>query len=176
MSNASQLSTKKATQTVPIGGLINVLNNIQCKIDAATGAVTALELRLRIVAELVPEVQIELSKNTKKRYHEAKLHDLIPAILATFQNELDPAERIQIENCRPPRNKLSHGSIVEFMLEVNGEAPGRQLDLHTRKGNPLKKGNLLEGALSIDKSRGLEEFCKRAKEAISIIDSKILSI
>lgn len=155
-----------------MGGLINALNNMQLKIDAASGAATALEMRLRIVAELVSEVQTELRKKTNDPYHEAKLYYLIPAILEVFQNELDRTERKQIEACRPPRNKLSHASFVE--LSINGEATGRLLDIRTGKGKPLKKENLLEGALSLERSRGLEEFTKEARKAVQIVDSKIL--
>ena len=47
---------------VPVEGLISVLHNIQAKIDAAAGAATALELRLRIIAQLNKAVRDELSK------------------------------------------------------------------------------------------------------------------
>lgn len=175
MNTSAQLTArKKISLPVPIGGLINVFNNLQLKIDEATGAATALEMRLRIIAELVPEVQTELRKKTKKLFRDAELNYLIPAVLQVFQNELDHTERQKIESCRFPRNKLSHACFVEFMLAINGEAPGRLRDNRTGKGKPLQKENLLEGIRSLDTSGALEEFTKRAKEAIQIVDRKIL--
>jgi hypothetical protein len=165
--------TKTSILFVP-SGMINALHNLQGKIDVAAGAATALEMRLRIVAELVQEVQDELRKRTKESYHEAKLYYLIPAILEVFQDHLTDIERQHIESCRPPRNKLTHASFVEFMLEINGEAPGRVIDRRTMKGRPLKKENLLEGAISLDHSGALENFTRKAQQATSIVEEKIM--
>lgn len=158
------------------GGTISALHNLQGKIDEASGAATALEMRLRIVAELVQEVQDELSKKTKDSYHEAKLYRLIPAVLEVFQDHLTGVERKQIEICRPPRNKLTHASFVEFMLEINGEALGRVIDRRTMKGRTLNKTNLLEAAMSLDHSGALENFTRIARQATSIIEEKIMRV
>lgn len=88
-------------------------------------------MRLRIVAELLQEVQDELRKLTKEKYYKADLYHLIPAVLEVFRDYLTDTERQQIGSCRPPRNKLSHASFAEFMLEVNGSAPGRMLNPDT---------------------------------------------
>ena len=167
--------TKNSFIFVP-NGTINALHNLQGKIDEAAGAATALEMRLRIVAELVQEVQDELRKRTKDSYHEAKLYHLIPAILEVFHDYLIDAERQQIESCRPPRNKLTHASFVEFMLAVNGEAPGRIIDRRTMKGRPLNEGNLLEGSMSLDHSGALENFTRKARQAIAIVEDKIMRV
>jgi len=48
---AVQFKTKKDSYHAPMSGVVTALGNIQLKIDAAAGAATALEMRLRIVAE-----------------------------------------------------------------------------------------------------------------------------
>lgn len=167
--------TKTSISFVP-NGTINALHNLQGKIDLASGAATALEMRLRIVAELVQEVQDELRKRTRESYHEANLYHLIPAVLEAFQDHLTDIERQHIASCRPPRNKLSHASFVEFILQINGEAPGRVIDRLTMKGRPLKKESLLEGAMSLDHSGALENFTRKARDALSIIEDKIMRV
>jgi hypothetical protein len=164
--------TKNSFIFVP-SGTIQALHNLQGKIDTASGAATALEMRLRIVAELVQEVQDELGKEADS-YHEAKLYYLISAVLKVFQGYLTDDERKQIERCRPPRNKLTHASFVELMLEINGEALGRVIDHRTMKGRALNKKNLLEAAMSLDHSGALEHFTRMARQAISIIEEKIM--
>jgi hypothetical protein len=172
--NTVKFKRKKGAYHAPMNGVSYALGNIQLKIDAAAGAVTALEMRLRIVAELLQEVQDELSKRTKGSYHEAKLSHLIPAVLIVFQANLSQEERQCIEHCRPPRNKLSHASFVEFMLAVNGSAPGRKLNPQTMKPYELKKGNLLEASLSVDHSRAFENFTSTVRIAIAIVEAKIM--
>ena len=165
---------KKAKMPILIEPLIQTLNNIQLKIDAATGAATALELRLRIIAQLEPKVQPELKKKTPLLYYKAKLFHLIDAILEVFQDKLNPNDQEKIKKCRPPRNKLSHASLVEFMISLCIEANGREIDLRTGKGKPLPKNDLIEGAKCVDRLPALEEFSKRARAAIQILDEKIL--
>jgi hypothetical protein len=175
MSNIIQLKAQKKVQSaVPIGGLISILHNIQCKIDAASGAATALELRLRIIAQLEPDVQLELKNKKKPRYHKADLIDLIEAVLKVFQDKLTPEERLKIESCRPPRNKVTHASFAELMIKLSGEAPSRVIDPHTLKHKALLEDDIIEGALCIERNRGLEIFCVQAREAIAILERKIL--
>ena len=52
----------KIRLSVPIGGLIAILHNIQMKIDAAAGAATALDLRLRVIAQLDGRVKDALKQ------------------------------------------------------------------------------------------------------------------
>jgi hypothetical protein len=172
--NALKFKRKKGAYHAPMSGLCCALGNIQLKIDAAAGSATALEMRLRIVAELLQEVQAELSKRTKDSYHEAKLYHLIPAVLKVFQDHLSQEDRQCIERCRPPRNKLSHASFVEFMLAVNGSAPGRMLNPLTGKPYELKKENLMEASLSVDHSRAFENFTCTVKTAVAIVEAKIM--
>ena len=164
------ITRKKIVLPVPIGGLINALNNLQSKIDEASGAATALEMRLRLVTQLVPEVQAKI----KGSYLKADLYDLIPAIIEIFQPELTQEDCQKIESCRPPRNKLTHADMAAFMMLLNGEAPSRLLNIRTGKGHPIAKDNLLEGALSVERSGALEKFTQKAREAVAIVDSKIL--
>lgn len=53
-----------------------------------------------------------------------------------------------IRQCRPPRNKAAHGSFAELMIELAGEAPGRQLDNRTLKPLPLAEDDIIEGAIA----------------------------
>jgi len=168
--NTVKFKRKKESYHAPMSGVCNALGNIQFKIDAAAGAATALEMRLRIVAELLQEVQDKL----KEPYHKARLYDLIPAVLTVFQDQLSQEEVQCIERCRPPRNKLSHASFVEFMLAVNGSAPGRKLNPQTRKPYELKKENLLEASLSVDHSRAFENFTSTVRTAVAIVEAKIM--
>jgi hypothetical protein len=164
---------KKQAMLVPVEGLIYILKNIQGKIDAASGAATALDLRLRIIGQSEPEVQAVLKKNKKPPYHKAHLSDLIDAVLEVFQDRLDLEEQDKIKNCRLPRNKAVHGSFVELMLELSGDAPGLEIDTRTGRRKPLAENDIIGGVQSIEMNRGLEEFTKRANEAIKILE-KIL--
>ena len=172
--NIVKLKRKKGSYHARMAGVCYALSNIQPKIDAAAGAVTALEMRLRIVAELLQEVQDELRKRTKEKYYKADLYYLIPAVLAVFRDYLTDTDHRQIENCRPPRNKLSHASFAEFMTKVNGSAPGRTLNPQNGKPYELKNENLLEAALSVDHSRAFENFTCTVRTAISIVEGKIM--
>jgi len=165
---------KQIKMPVPVESLITVLHNIQLKIDAAAGAATALELRLRIIAQLEIKVRDELRKKTKKSYHKTELEHLISAILDVFQDKLDATEQEIIRKCRPPRNKTTHGSFAELMIELIGEAPGRQLDNRTLKRMPLEEDDIIEGALCIERNGGLDEFSRRARLAVSILEGKIM--
>lgn len=165
---------KKVKMPFTIEALIQILNNIRLKSDAAAGAATALELRLRIIAELEPNVQIALKRQKKPPYFKADLIDLIDAVIEVFQDKLDPMSQDKIKSCRPPRNKVAHGSFAELMIELNGEALGRDLDGRTGKYNPIEKGDIVEGVICIERNRGLESFTLRANEAIEILEQKIL--
>lgn len=165
---------KKVRMPVPIEGLITILHNIQSKIDAAAGAATTLELRLRIIAQLNDNVRKELKIKTNKPFHRADLEHLISSVLKVFQDNLDPVEREKITNCRPPRNKTSHASFAELMIALNGEALGREIDSHTLKRKPLEEDDIIEGAICIERNGGLDEFSKRAREAVLILENKIL--
>lgn len=172
--NTVKFKRKKGSYHAPMSGVCYALKNIQFKIDIAAGAVTALEMRLRIVAELLQEVQDELRKLTKEKYDKADLYHLIPAVLEVFRDYLTDAERQQIGSCRPPRNKLSHASFAEFMLEVNGSAPGRVLNPQNGKPYELKKENLLEASLSVDHSKAFENFTCAVRTAVGIVEAKIM--
>lgn len=174
MTHKAQSQQKKPRLPVLIEPLISTLHNIQLKIDSAAGAATALELRLRIIAQLENKVQIELKRKTKKPFYKAELEHLIFAVLEVFKEKLDPTEHNAIIRCRPPRNKLIHASLVELMINLNGEALGREVDPNTGKGKPLAEDDLVEGAKCIERSRGLDIFSQRAREAVVILETKIL--
>jgi hypothetical protein len=165
---------RKVRMPILIKPLISILHNIQLKIDAAAGAATALELRLRIIAQLDERVQEELKNKTKKAYHKAELEHLIDAILIMFQNELEANEKDIISNSRIPRNKATHASFAELMIVLAGEAPGRQLDNRTLKPLPLDEDDVVKGAICIERNRGLDEFAKRARIAVSILETKVM--
>ncbi len=150
--------------------LISILNNIQSKINVAAGMATALELRFRIIAQLEPKVQKEL----RKPYHKVELIHLIEAILKIFKCNLDLEDQEKIKNCRPLRNKTSHGSMVELMLNLGIEPTGREIDPRTGKRNVLNEEDLIEGVKSINRNSGLEKYTRQAKEIIEILDKKIL--
>lgn len=173
-STTQPTAPKKKRLPVLIEPLISTLHNIQCKIDSAAGAATALELRLRIISQLEPKVQDELKKKTKKPFYKAELEHLISAVLEVFKGQLDLIEHDAIINCRPPRNKLIHASLVELMIKLSGEALGREIDPRTGKGKPLTEDDLVEGAKCIERGRGLDIFSQRAREAVSILERKIL--
>jgi len=178
--NTIQAQQKKIRLQVPIEGLLIALDNTRLKIDAATGAATFLELHLRIIAQHVIEVQDELTrlqslrKVKKVRYHRADLIDLIDAVIEVFQDKLDPNDQDLLKSCRIPRNKTSHGSFAELMIALSGEALGREIDPRNMKRKPLAEDDIIEGAICIDRNRGLEDFTRRANEAISLLRNKVL--
>lgn len=167
-------SQKQIRMPVPVDSLITILHNIQLKIDSAAGAATALELRLRIIAQIEEKVRDELKKNTKEPFHQAALKHLISAVLEVFQDKLDATEQSIIKQCRPPRNKTAHGSFAELMIELAGEASGRQLDNRTLKPLPLAEDDIIEGAICIERNGGLGDFSKLANRAASILEEKII--
>jgi len=159
---------------VPIGGLISILHNIQMKIDAAAGAATALELRLRVIAQLDSRVKDALKQKTKKLFYRAELEQLIEAVLTVFHDKLDAVEQEKLRKCRPPRNKTTHASFAELMIALNGEAPGREIDPDTLKPKLLDEDDVIEGAICIERNRGLDDFAKIAREVVLILEQKIL--
>ncbi len=163
---------KKGCLPVNIGGFLSQLDSIQSTINEAMGVATTFELLARIIAQLVPEVQLkleEVQQNSKKeKYHKAKLHFLITEISNVFQNELTLEEKELLTECRQCRNKADHGSFVELMLQLTGEAPGRVIDPKTRKPKELEKDDLIEGVLVIERNRGLEKFTKKTKKGIKV--------
>lgn len=181
MTNTTNLKTQKHVKMpVMIEPLISILHNIQLKIDAAAGAATALELRLRIIAQLDVSIREELKNQQKLRkkrpkdFHQADLEDLIAAVIEIYKNKIDDDERRIIESCRLPRNKAAHASFAELMIQLTGEAPGRQLDHRTLKPMPLDEDDIIEGAVCIERNRGLDEFSKRARIAVSILEEKVM--
>lgn len=180
---AKPLSTRfqqNVKLNIPVTGLIQTLKNIKEKIDAAAGSATFLELHLRIIAQNDPRVQTELTKaqakNSSKKcsFHQADLNDLIEATICVYQNNLDSTEQDKLKKIRVPRNKTIHGSFAELMIELNGAAPGREIDPLSRKRKLLAKDDIIEGVLSIERNGGLEEFAIRANEAVEILQRKIL--
>lgn len=180
MTNTTHAQQKKFRLQVPVEGLLIVLDNTRLKIDAAAGAATFLELHLRIIAEHAIGVQDELArlqtlrKVKKVRYHRADLIDLIDAVIEVFQDKLDHNDQNLLKSCRIPRNKTSHGSFAELMIALSGEAQGREIDPHTMKRKSLAEDDITEGAICIDRNRGLEDFSRRANEAVSLLRNKIL--
>lgn len=181
MTNTINSSSQKPLKMpVLIEPLISILHNIQLKIDAAAGAATALELRLRIIAQLDKSVREELKNQQKlrkkrsKAFHQADLEDLIAAVIEVYKDKIDDDERRTIESCRLPRNKAAHASFAELMIQLTGAAPGRQLDHRTLKPMPLDEDDIIEGAVCIERNRGLDEFSKRARIAVSILEGKIM--
>lgn len=157
-----------------IESLISTLGNVQLKLGDAVGAATAFEFRLRLIAELEPKVQFELKNLTTAPFYKADLIHMITAVIKVFQSNLNQDERKKIQNCRVPRNKLSHGSPVELMIELGIEPTGREIDPRTGKRNILSKEDLAEGIKSIERNQIFEKFTLQANEAIGILDRKIL--
>ena len=60
------------------------------------------------------------------------------------------------------------------MTVLNGEALGREIDPYTLKRKPLEEEDIIEGAICIERNGGLVEFSKRAREAVLILENKIL--
>ena len=176
----NSLSQKPLKMPVLIEPLISILHNIQLKIDAAAGAATALELRLRIIAQLDKSVREELKNQQKlrkkrsKAFHQADLEDLIAAVIEVYKDKIDDDERRTIESCRLPKNKATHASFAELMIQLTRAAPGRQLDHRTLKPMPLDEDDVIEGAVCIERNRGLDEFSKQARIAVSILEGKIM--
>jgi hypothetical protein len=160
-------------------GLMNqfiiILNEIQSKVDEAVGAATALEMRLRLIAELEPMVQTELKTKTSKLYYKADLFHLIYAVINVFSNQLTQSESSKIDIFRESRNKAVHGSLVELMLKLGITPTGRDMvDPHTKTRNILSEGDLVEGVKSIARNQGLETFTRQAREVIKILEDNIL--
>jgi hypothetical protein len=180
MTHTTQSQQKKIRLPVPMNGLINVLDNIKSKIDAAAGAATFLELHLRIIAQLDSSVQTELlkvqtlRKARREPYHRADLIDLIDAVIGVFQNKLDPKDQEILKSFHIPRNKTSHASFAELMIALSGEALGREIDPVTMKRKPLAEDDIIEGAICIERNGGLEEFAKQANKAVTLLREKVL--
>ncbi len=175
MINTTQTQVqKKVKRPFTIEALILMFNSIQLHIDKASGAATALDLRLRAIAQLEPKVQAALKKKKRPPYHQAKLSHLIEAILEVFPDQLSLTEQAKLQNCRQPRNKATHGSFAELMIELNGKAPSREIDRKTLKPKPLAEDDIIEGAICIERNGGLEDFSRRAKEAIEILEKKVM--
>ena len=60
------------------------------------------------------------------------------------------------------------------MLNITGKALGREFDPRTQKSKPLAKDDLVGGVKCIEKSRALDEFSKRAGEAVRILEENVL--
>ena len=175
MDNTDQsIIQKKVKPPILIESLIRTLKEIQSKIDKASGTATAIDLRVRIIAQLEPKVQAALKKTTRDPFHKASLFYLIDSILEVFRDELAPEEKDQIKNCRPPRNKAIHGSLAELMIELSGEAFSREIDPSTSKRKPLAKDDIIEGAICIERNMGLDTFSQQSSKVIEILDEKIL--
>ena len=165
---------RKPRSMVPIDALLQTLANIQLKLDTASGAATALDLRLRIIAQLAPRVRLALSRKKRGAFHQVKLHQLVDAVLEVFSDRIEPKDQEKIKKIRHPRNKAAHGSFVELMIALNREPQGRELDPHTGKRKLLSVDDIIEGVICIERNRGLEEFSMQVNEAVKILDDKIL--
>jgi hypothetical protein len=170
----SKIQEKTVAATIPIGGLIHTLHNIQSKIEVASGAATALDLLLRIIAQLEPKVQIALAKTTKTLYHKATFGQLIGPVLEVFNDVLGPIDCAKIKNCLQPRNTTVHGNFAELVIHLCGEAPGMEIDSRTGKVKSLREDDIIGGVLCVERNQGLEAFSRGAHEVADILERKIL--
>lgn len=106
--------------------------------------------------------------------YKVTLNELIKAVLKVFEQKLNLEEQNIIKKCRLPRNRLIHASFVEFLIELNGEAPGREIDPSTGKHKSLEKDDIVEGAKCIERSRGIDDFSINARKAVEILELKVL--
>ncbi len=172
-----------------IGAMLTNLNNIQLKLEAASGAAVAVEMRMRLIGQLCEQVRDKLKElvNTYKasnkpkqppsnKYWDCELSFLDQAIDEIFHDKLEPNERQKIEDFRPLRNKLLHADFVTLMKRMGIDPTGRQILSTDGKRNILDSADIKEAVLSIDRNQGFEKFQVRAKEVRSILDRLSLAL
>jgi hypothetical protein len=174
-----------------INSILSNINNIQCKLDSATGATVAVELRMRLIGELSEQVRKKLkgvvtiefeerkkensqAKRKSDNYWNCDLSFLDQAIDQVFQDKLEPSERQKIEKFRPLRNKLLHGDFVSLMKLMDIEPTGRQILSSIGNRNILDNANIKEALLSIDRNQGLKQVEIHANEVKSILEKLLV--
>lgn len=172
-----------------IGAMLTNLNNIQLKLEAASGGAVAVEMRMRLIGQLCEKVKNKIKEiiNTYKsnnmpkkppsnKYWDCELSFLDRAIEEIFHDKLAPDERQKIEDFRPLRNKLLHADFVTLMKRMDINPTGRQILSIDGKRNILDCDDIKEAVLSIDRNQGFEKFQLQAKEVCSILDRLIFSL
>jgi len=172
-----------------IGAMLTNLNNIQLKLEAASGAAVAVEMRMRLIGQLsepvrdklkelvnVYKASNKLKKTPSNKYWDCELSFLDQAIDEIFHDKLEPGERQKIEDFRPLRNKLLHADFVNLMKRMGIDPTGRQILSTAGNRNILDSADIKEAILSIDRNQGFEKFQTRAKGVSSILEKLIFSL
>lgn len=157
-------------RTGEINAVLNATENIQLKMDEAGGATLAVELRIRLLAQLSQPIQATL-KN-KNKYWKCDLQYLIEAIISVCKNKLEIGEAEKLNKFLVLRHKLVHGNFVSFTKLQGIEPKGRQIIFSsTRK--TLLESDIRESICSVDWNHAFSEFRKLASEVKSIVDRLI---
>ena len=165
--------------------MLSNLNDIQFELDTAAGAALAVEIRMRLIGQLSPQIQEKLKDLVKAhvltfkkppknlpsdKYWDCNLSFLDQAIDEIFQNELKPFEREQIKKFRTLRNKLLHADFINLMIKMKISPTGRQIISTGGDRNILDNTDIKESILSIKRNQGFSKFRIQAKGVISILD------
>lgn len=172
-----------------INPMLANINSTQCKLDTATGAVVAVEVRMRLIGELCEQVQDrftelvatakknkEVRKDASDKYNHCDLFFLDQAIYEVFHDKLEFDECKKIKEFRPLRNKLLHGDFVRLMILMKIAPTGRQILSIASNRNILTNADIREAILSIDRNQGFEHVERLAKEVKTILESLMLGL
>jgi hypothetical protein len=167
-------------------GIRNNLQNIQLKLERASGLALSTELRMRLIGQLSDPVKNKLKdlylKNKKEKkpkrspsdqYWDCDLWFLELGIIETFRGKLTDQQIEEIKRFRDLRNKLLHGDFVGLMNELKVTPVGRQIFPKTGEKNILQPDDIKEAIISIDRTVGLSTFNEKAINVIGILDKII---
>lgn len=169
-----------------VNSLLQSIANLERKVSDAAGAAILVELRMRLIAELCKPVRVKLEELIKEKekqsgkkirddkYWNCNLSFLEKAIQAVFSDNPDSIQLTGLKKTRDLRNALLHANFVEMMKLLRIPPEGRQIDSWGSK-NKLEEAEIREAIISIDRSQGLGEFEKLAKEVAAILDRLIFS-
>jgi len=141
------------------------IHSLQIKFGEVAGAAFAVELKMRLIAQLSKPVQSKLKElKLKQEYWECDLQHLDSIIETLFFHVLTAEERRALKAFRIPRDKLIHSDFAAVMDVLIDSDSGR---------NALNKGNMLEALGNLQKSQALEKLHCQANLASTVLDKII---
>ncbi len=135
---------------------------------------------MRLIGEECDLVQNELKENYKRDDWKAKspnfwdcsLWSLAKAIVEVFSDKIELDESEKTRKIKDLRNLLFHSNFVELMNKLGIEPIGLQIF----PAKELKRKNIKETILSLEKNGVLRQVEIRANEAIAILKKILLSL
>lgn len=164
----------KSNQIEP---MLRSLENIELQYKESVGHAAALELRMRVLAEINPAISKHAEslvhpRDAYKFFWECKLEHLIDAILEIFKQDLSSDEIQQLNSFKNQRNKLLHGILVEFMRLMKVQPTSRKILKNGSRDN-LKDHEVIEAIKSTERNHVLVKFNGVAAGLMEIINKLI---